>query len=507
MKNNFKNIEALRVLVLTMLCFYNINADAPQKILLDNQIVATVGPIKITVEEYLNGYEFGPAFIRQKANSKERYLNFMINEKLLALYGYEESFDKKVKFSNIHKEFVDDLATEEMFKELILPQIKISDEEVDTIITQKSIDVSVRWIYADSFKEITEKYNLIIEKNNFDSLFSNQFSDSVLIDERSMEKTRFQIGQRNPKIAEIIDTLEVGSISAPIKKGNEWYIVKLENTITNLFHTESEYNKLKHESVKAVKKNMMDIYSDEFVHNLLLEKNPIIKRDALNILKAYLGKHFLKKEVYDNWGLELKSEMVLKKMNLKDEEIPLLPLINMDENEITLNEFMIWFQNRSQYIKVDKSSYNNYSSSLEKLIWRMVRDNVLTTLALEKGYYEKEIVKQQSQWWREKITYSMVREQLLKAVQINNDEVKIIIENNNEDSITNLEKEFIRKLYSTLNLMKKKYPQKINNNVLEKISVTTENDPDEINIYFVKKNGLIPRQPYPTIDFEWGLWE
>ena len=497
----------MKIFILILFCFYNISANEPQKIFADNQIVATVGPIKITVEEYLNGYEFGPAFIRQKDNSKERYLNFMINEKLLTLFGYEENFDKTEKFSNIYNEFVDDLATEEMFKELILPQIKISEEEIDTIITQKSIDVSVMWIYSNNLKSITERYNQIVVKNNFDSLFADQFSDTVLIDQRSMKKTRFQIGQRNPEMAAIIDTLEIGSISAPIKNGDEWYIVKLESAVANLFHTESEYNKLKSESVSAIKKNKMDIYSDEFVHNLLLEKKPIIKRDALNILKSYLGKHFLEKKVYEDWDLESKSEAVLKKMNIKDEEIPLLPLISMDENEITLKEFMIWFRNRSQYIKVDKKSYKNYSSSLEGLIWRMVRDNLLTTLARENGYYEREIVIQQSQWWKEKITYSMVREELIKAIQINNDEVKVSAENNEEDRITNLEKQFVRKMYSTLNLMKKKYPQKIDNELLDKINVTTENDPDEINIYFVKKNGLIPRQPYPTIDFEWGLWE
>ena len=54
----------------------------------------------------------------------------------------------------------------------------------------------------------------------------------------------------------------------------------------------------------------------------------------------------------------------------------------------------------------------------------MVRDNLLTTLARENGYYAKEIVKQQSQWWKEKITYSMVREELIQAIQINNDEVE-----------------------------------------------------------------------------------
>ena len=60
-----------------------------------NEIVAEVGPFKITAEEFLYSYEFGPAFPKRKDNSKQTYLNYIINEKLLALDGYEKGIMEK----------------------------------------------------------------------------------------------------------------------------------------------------------------------------------------------------------------------------------------------------------------------------------------------------------------------------------------------------------------------------------------------------------------------------
>ena len=57
--------------------------------------MAEVGNIRITAEEFVYSYEFGPAFPKRKEDSKRTYLNYMINEKLLSLYGYEKGSMEK----------------------------------------------------------------------------------------------------------------------------------------------------------------------------------------------------------------------------------------------------------------------------------------------------------------------------------------------------------------------------------------------------------------------------
>ena len=51
--------------------------------------------------------------------------------------------------------------------------------------------------------------------------------------------------------------------------------------------------------------------SDEYVKNLFVNENPIIKRDAFNLLRSYLGKFILTSEKYSEWGLDNKLNVAL----------------------------------------------------------------------------------------------------------------------------------------------------------------------------------------------------
>ena len=54
--------------------------------------------------------------------------------------------------------------------------------------------------------------------------------------------------------------------------------------------------------------------------------------------------------------------------------------------------------------------------------------------------------------------------------------------------------------------LKNEYDIQINEELLQDLKVRDEADPDAIDFYAVKKGGLFPRQPYPTIDWEWQQW-
>ncbi len=115
-----------------------------------DKVVATVGPITISIDEFYNSYEFGPAFIKRKSESKKNHLKYMIYEKLLALDGYSKNIDKEEEVTSLIKDFKSDLATGEMFKEDILNKIDFSEKEIDTIVTQKQLKLDIRWLYVES---------------------------------------------------------------------------------------------------------------------------------------------------------------------------------------------------------------------------------------------------------------------------------------------------------------------------------------------------------------------
>jgi len=487
----------------------SLKSQLPTNDLILDEIVASIGSIYISAEEYIYSYEYGPAFVKRKTDSKNRYLKYMIYEKLLTLDGYSRNLDKEEDITSLIKDFESDLATEEMFKKDILKNVEISEEEIDTVVTQKQLELDIRWLYA---KNIEEKNDLILELNNgvtFDYLYQLQFEDSIYLDDRSMKINRYQLGKKNPELAEKVDTLPVGEVSNPIEADDGWYIFKLNNIWRNVILTESEFVRIRHEAINALKKKKMDQLSDEYVNQLLIVNNPVIKRQSFNLLRSYIGLYTLSKEKYDLWILSDKLNRALDELNVTKENIGQTILVEMNDGIILLKEFLVWHRNRSQYIKFNKKNFQSFSSSVESLLWRMVRDKLLTAQAYERNFQKTESVTKQSKWWKDKIVYSAVIKNIVESVELGEEEVRYnrlesLDVKSNEEKINT---EITRRLFLKLNKLKREYDVKINKDVLAKINVSEENNPRAIDFYTVKKGGLIPRTPYPTIDFEWINWE
>lgn len=472
-----------------------------------NEIVAQIGTLKITVEEFIYSYEFGPAFPKRKENSKQTHLKYMINEKLIALDGYEKGIIKKEEVKDIHHDIESDLATEEMFSKEIMPEIKINDAEITKVIEKKQSEYQIRWLYSWNLLQIENYLKELRSGVPFDSLFKSQLNDSVRIEDRKLISSLYNIYMKNPQFAKIVDTLKPGRISDPIHTEDGWYIIKIDNIWKNEITSETEFNKLKSESVNAITKSKMDILSDQYVKELFSVKSPIIKRDAFNVLRSYLGKYILSPEKYSGWDLENKLEIALTNLGLKrGAKYTGLTLVECKNPKISLDEFIIWFRNREQYVKFIKNDLTGFSKSLEDLVWVLVRDKLLTDEAYQKGYNKSDWVRKQSTWWKDKISYSAYRNELANSITLNSEEQRLLDEKKKSQSEV-MSEELSKKILHKVLELKKKYKVVINKNILDKIKVSTENDKKAIELYIAKRGNLIPRPAFPSIDNDWVNWE
>jgi len=117
----------------------------------------------------------------------------MINEKLLALAGYENGVMEKETAINIFNDIESDLATEEMFQKEILPQVKINDSEIERLIEKKQTEYQLRWLYTDDLQMLKSYVKELQVGITFDSLFYTQLNDSVLIDDRQLTSSLYNI--------------------------------------------------------------------------------------------------------------------------------------------------------------------------------------------------------------------------------------------------------------------------------------------------------------------------
>ena len=329
-----------------------------------DSVLAVVGNKKITIREFLAGYEFGPAFVKRKEDSKSRYLKYMIDEKLLALDGYKRGFADSSRVKELLAAIRGDLATTELFKAEIFNKIKISQPEINKALAEKQFTYQVKWLYSPQEQGI-EYYSSQLRKGVvFDSLFQMQLKDSVYADQRSMKINKFKLRMQNQTMYNIIDTMKAGEISNPVKGPDGWYIVKLIDIWKNMIETQTEIAKEKDDAVDAIKLNKSDKISDTYVRQMMLANNPVIQARAFDILRSYLGKSVLKDEKYKSWKLDDRMQKELDHFNTLDPKLfSNMSLVQLSNGTVSLDDFLNWYRLRDGFLKFEETDFNSFSAS------------------------------------------------------------------------------------------------------------------------------------------------
>jgi hypothetical protein len=250
----------------------------------------------------------------------------------------------------------------------------------------------------------------------------------------------------------------------------------------------------------------MDEYSDKYVDSLLRNAEPVIDGKAFQIIRTYVGKFELPKETFDEWNLQKLYDKAYSELaGNKKTAASSFVLVRLNDTILTVGDFIHWYNQRVDYLKFPKTDKKAFSASIEGLIWRMVRDNVLTSVAARKGMMDLPVVKSQAEWWKDKILYALVRDDMgnTLTLKISDQKQSLLKPKTNEDMSSEINKMLLRKL----NALKSKYKIKINDAILNKIVVQDENNPKAIDMYIVKKGGIYPHPAFPSIDKYWQMWE
>ena len=464
-------------------------------------ILAETGNKKITAKEFIYNYEFGPSFPKKVKNSKEVYLNYLINEKLLAADGYSRNLDTLPIVKDNLYGIETDLATEELFKDEVMKEVKISDEEINTAIGKKLVSVELKWLYAPYKDSLNFFTRGISDGLPFDSLFRLQLNDSVFEDQRKWNTDLFNLEEKSSMIAGLIKNQKVGSISSPVKGPDGWYIFKIVNIWKEVLPNESELNQLKEKSNRSLQKAQMDSLSGKYVRKIFIDQNPQIIGKTFELLRTYFAKNEVNPDKLKDWRLDDKLTFLQQQVDSLKKDFYSIILVEMKDGSYSFKDFIDWFRYRQQNIKFNDKDFQSFSESIESYVWRMVRDNSLTKIAFSKGYQNKKSVREQLGWWKDKIVYAVVRDEIIGSALIGNTNESFKFENKP------LSDEANKKLLHKVLALKQKYKIKINKDLLAEIKVENENDPKAIDVYAVKKEGIFPRPAFPTIDILWQNWQ
>lgn len=492
-----------------------------------NTVVARVGPTSITAREFFFNYLLGPSFVKKRPDSRRRHLDFMLHEKLLALGEEAKGKIQDPRVEESLQAVEGDVATEELYRDDVLSRVRVTEPEIDSAVHRQNVEVSMRWLYARDEEDARAWSQALRNGASFDSLFLMQFSDSTLQrDDRMMRTTQFGLMQRNSAMSRIAEGLSVGMPSGPVRGADGWYIVQVDSLWTNVIMTGSADAEMRLSALRAVTQMKADSISDAYIRQMMLDADPVIQRRTLDILRAHLGERVLAPETFTAWNLAGRFRA----------EQPPVDYVHMEQHEgdvlvtlrgetITLGQFLRWYRMRETTLKLRLTSPQAFFLSLEDLVWRMVRDELLVERARNRRLHERPEVSTQVRWWKFKLLYQVAKDSLRRAISWTDSTLQAYYAahpRSFRDSSGNVlpfgfvRDDVLREWYALtlserivhrLAELRRQFPVTVDEDALKRIPVDAENNPRAIDIVVAKKGGTFPRPAFPTIDPFWQTWQ
>jgi hypothetical protein len=492
-----------------------------------NTVVARVGPASVTAREFFFNYLFGPSFVKRRPDSRRRHLDFMLHEKLLALGEEAKGKAQDPRVAEALSALEGDVATEELYRDDVLSQVRVTEGEIDSGVQRQNVEVTMRWLYARDEQDADALSRALQEGAPFGSLFRAQFADSTLQrDDRMMRTTLFQLMRRNSAMARITEGLSVGTPSGAVRAPDGWYIVQIDSLWTNVVITGSAHAETREEVLRAVTQMKADSISDVYIRQMMLDADPVIQRRTFDILRAHLGVKALTAETFEAWKVDGRFRTGEDPVDYihpdrYDGEV----LVTLRPGEITLGEFLRWYRVREQNLKLRLTSPQAFFLSLEDLVWRMVRDELLVERARSRSMQERPSVVTQVRWWKDKLLFQVAKDSLRKTIGWTDSTLQAYYAahprsfRDSSGSIppfADVRDDVLREWYAValserifrrLAELRQQYPVTVNEDDLKRIPVDAENDPRAIDIVVAKKGGTFPRPAFPTIDPFWQTWQ
>lgn len=486
----------------------------------DTSIVALVGNYRITAEDLLTSYEFGPSFVRRSHEPLRKHLTYMIYERLLALEAEANGLQTSSFVQERVKALEEDGAVEQLYRNDILSRVALTEDQIEQDIQKAKITVSLRWLFQPTKIEADECQKILAQGASFDSLFALQLDSVTSISSRSTEISLLKLERDNEIVAHSISGMRVGECTPPIQGTDGYYIIRLDQVRQNPLTTESEYTNLKKQAVDIRTRIIADKLADEYVKTMMSKHNPVIKAEGFNILRAYIASKGLSRDATVKWEIPttFMTEAGPQPIQQSGEYLN-KTLVTFGNRSLTIRDYIRWYDIRQ--FQFNTRSLVAFNSSVKKTIWKMVQDKLLSEEAYQRGLNHVPSVMHETDKWRVKLLYLAQRSALLRTINISDSVLLDYYKKHDKQykkGKTSSSFQQVREIVLTdyfneqeslvllhaLGELKKKYIVFINEQVLQRLSDTIRPEPRAIEMIFYKPGGTFPRVAFPTIDEAWS---
>ncbi|MBI2429835.1 MAG: peptidylprolyl isomerase [Ignavibacteriales bacterium] len=273
----------MRIPLFLLLFVFSATAQTP-----DDIPLVDVGPIRITLREFVSRYELVPGINRRASDleaNKSEFLLSLIAEKLLVIRARQKGLDDGTAVTNALKEVERSLVRDELYRREVRQKVEIPDAEMRVTMQRSLNDLKIYFLFAKTKSGADFLYS---EMRRGKPLESFSFVNDTSGEFAGPDSAIARWGDVDERMEQVIYNLQLNQTSEPLQLDDGWYIVKLMGKTMTFLAGEKEKKAARERVEQVLRKRKelirMSVVMDTELKNTKTEINARLFRSVVGHL-------------------------------------------------------------------------------------------------------------------------------------------------------------------------------------------------------------------------------
>jgi parvulin-like peptidyl-prolyl isomerase len=235
-----------------------------------DNIIAKVGTLSISVEEFKDAYQFNPhlSSVKNPQIAKQIVLRSLIAEKIIARQGYEKNIQNQSRIKLQSDQYEREAIIEKFWQEKIFNEITVPENELLEAYYKSKKEKIIQFINYNNERQAYNDYQKIKEGLSFEEIAGLNGLPLNCIPADTIK-----MFGKLPNLEEKVFSMKMNEVSAPVKEGKFYFIVKLTGERENIFTSEMDFAQQRKKIQKELKKSKSFKNFQNYVNTYLSSDN------------------------------------------------------------------------------------------------------------------------------------------------------------------------------------------------------------------------------------------
>lgn len=375
-------------------------------------VVATVGKLAITAEEFRDRFELNPRLLQYQnpEYAKVPFLGALIAEKLLALEAEQQHLAPPARTLAFLEQIKREATIEAFHRREVAARIEVSEAELRQAYARQRRVLQIQSASFKTRQEAEQFRQRVLAGETFPQALAPVLAGS----RPQVDTMQVRWGSAAPAIEDELFTLKAGELSAPIPSLGEYYVAGLLGETVDAFPTEADFQEKREAIARNLLKRKRSAAFAESFKQMMIGKRTAIPPERFKFLVERLEELFLGQAAAGRQP----NPSPLSQQEFSRAEAGLAAhwqevLVTFDDGSTwTMREFLQRLSVGRQ--SLDFSQRRSFRFSLRQALLAMVEQEYIYKEAARRGLDQSAEVKGEVAMWRDNLTARhLVRQMLL----------------------------------------------------------------------------------------------